>query len=366
MKNLFQLIVLRLVDWLTRPRNLGLKLVTAGGTILVVTLGLDFLGEGEYQDGERRIFFKLSTSGGLPEWATLVAYGIAVLLLAVGLGLVIYSFVVEARQSTRKRAIVVELRGLHSSPDTPAKDANLGDFPRLREGLRLEFRPRSEAEQVDPALALQKISSMKTSIQTLADGRDPSDVVVAVGGLAAVPALFLAGLLLDDESAITIFDWERNTRQWRLIDGSDDGKRLVPADLTSLPDGAREVVLAVSISYLVNVAAVRATFSKLPIIELQAEEIAADRFWSIDKQQAIVAGFRETVQELLHKGVDRVHLVLAAPASLSLRLGMAYDRRLLPELWVYQYERSATPAYPWAFVMPTHGKAEAKLVMHSV
>jgi hypothetical protein len=366
MNQFLQSIVLRLVDWLTRPRSIGLKLVAAGVVLLGATLGADWLGQLEYEDGQRRVSFKLATGDSLPKWMTLAAYGLAVLLVLIGLGLVVYSFVAETRTNSRKRAIVVELRGLHGSPDTPAKDADLGGLPRIREGLRLDFRPSSEGELVNPALALQKVSSMKGTIQTLADGRDPSDVVVAVGGLAAVPALFLAGLLLDDESAITIYDWERDTKRWRLIDGTDDGKRLLSADLSLLPEGTKEVVLAVSLSYVVNIVAVKEAFPKLPIVDLRVEEVAADKFWSVDKQQAIATDFRAAVQELLHKGVSRIHLVLAAPASLSIRLGMTYDRRLLPDLLVYQYEKSATPAYPWAFLMPTHGKPEAKLVKHSI
>lgn len=54
---------------------------------------------------------------------------------------------------------------------------------------------------------------------------------------------------------------------------------------------------------------------------------------------------------------------LLSPDSLSLRLGMSYDRRLMPELLVYQYERTCTPPYPWAFAMPTHGKPDAILVV---
>jgi hypothetical protein len=115
----------------------------------------------------------------------------------------------------------------------------------------------------------------------------------------------------------------------------------------------------------VTLSAVRAAFPNLGVVELRAEEIVADNYWSSEKQQAVVAEFRAVVQELLHRGVGRIHLVLAAPASLSIRLGMSYDRRLLPELLVYQYEKSCTPPYPWAFAMPIHGLPAASLVMTS-
>jgi hypothetical protein len=363
MNDFLQQIVLRVVEWLTRPRNVGLKLMGYGVALLVATLGVDYWGQVDYVDDQRRVSFKIATGDSLPKWMTLAAYGLGALLLVIGLGLVLYSFVSNERQASRKLAVVVELRGLHASPDTPAKDANLGALSRQRRWVKLDFRPKSEAELVDPAFALQRISGLKNALQTQVDGRDPSDVSVAIGGLAAVPALFLAGMLLDDESAVTLYDWQRDSKRWRLIDGPDDGKRVLPVDYNSLPAQATDAVLAVSLSYAVSLSAVKASFPTLGVVELRAEEIVADKYWSCEKQQAVVAAFRAVVQELLRRSVNRIHLVLAAPASLCLRLGMSYDRRLLPELLVYQYERTSTPPYPWAFAMPTHGKPEAALIV---
>lgn len=363
MRHFLQQIVLRIVDWLTRPRNVGLKLMGYGVALLVATLGADYLGQVDYRDGARNISFKLATGDSLPKWMTLAAYVLGALLLVIGLVLVVYSFVSNERRASRKVALVIELRGLHASPDTPAKEAGLGRLPGRRFGLLLDFRPKSEAELVDPEFALKKVSSMKGALQTCADGRDPGDVAVAVGGLAAVPALFLAGVLLDDESAVTLYDWHRDSKSWRLIEGPDDGKRLMPVDYGSLQAGATEAVLAVSLSYAVSMSAVKSSFPTFEVVELRAEEVVADKYWSSEKQEAVVVVFRTVVQELLHRGVQRIHLVLAAPASLSLRLGMSYDRRLMPELLVYQYERTCTPPYPWAFTMPTHGKPDATLVL---
>ncbi len=363
MHDFLRQIVLRIVDWITRPRNAGLKLIGYGVALLVATLGVDYLGQVDYRDGERHVSFKIATGDSLPKWMTVAAYGLGALLLVIGLVLVVYSFVTNERQASRKLALVVELRGLHASPDTPAKDADLGRLPGHRLGLLLDFRPKSESELVDPSFALQRVLSMKGALQTHADGRDPGDVAVAVGGLAAVPALFLAGMLLDDESAVTLYDWHRDSKRWRLIDGIDDGKRLTPVDYSSLSADATEAVLAVSLSYAVNLSAVQPSFPTLGVVEMRAEEVIADKYWSSEKQLAVVAAFRAVVQELLHRGVVRIHLVLAAPASLTLRLGMSYDRRLMPEMLVYQYEKTCTPPYPWAFAMPTHGKPDATVVM---
>jgi hypothetical protein len=297
---------------------------------------------------------------------TLVAYLLALVLVLLGVGVLLYSFFKNERLSSRRLGLVVELRGLHSSPDTPAKDADLGSLPMNRHGLKIDFRPKTEAELVSPHLVLQQLAAMKANIHAVTEGRDPSDVVVAVGGLGAVPALFLAGMLFDDESAVTIYDWQRDNKRWRLVDGPDDGKRMLPADFSGLEAGVSQIVLAVSLSYPVDLLAVKASLPTLGIVELRSELVQADTYWSNEKQQAIVAAFRSTVQELMQRGITRIHLIVATPASLAIRLGMSYDRRLFPELLVYQYERSCVPPYRWAFKMPTHGLPAATFIETSV
>lgn len=362
MTKLLKKIIDRFFDYLSRPRNIGLRLIALGVMLAGASFGMDYLGKIEYRDGQRHVLFNFSTGEGLPKWMVNTVFFLGLLLIVVGLLLTLYSFISSEKILSRKLAVVVELKGLHASPDTPAKDADLGPLSKNRQWLKLDFRPKSEADMVDPELALQKISGLKGTIQTIADGRDPSDVAIAVGGLAAVPALFLTGMLLDDESEITLYDWHRDSKRWRLIDDLDDGKRMMPVDYSTLPDAATEIVLAVSLSYSVSLSSVRAAFQDLIVLELRAEEIIADKYWSSEKQQAIVATFRAVTQELLHRGVSRIHMVLAAPASLSIRLGMSYDRRLMPELLVYQYEKSCEPPYPWAFAMPTHGHHTARIV----
>ena len=357
-----QNITLRVLEWVIRPRNIGLKLIGSGVALLGITLGVDVFGQVDYMDGQRKLSFKFATGDSLPAWMTLGAYLTAACLVLTGLAVVLYSFINSERLASRRLCVVVELRGLHSSPDTPAKDADLGSLPRQRQGLKIDFRPKTEDELVNPRLALQQLAAMKTNICAASEGRDPSDVAIAVGGLGAIPALFLAGMLIDDESAVTLYDWQRDSKRWRLVDGPDDGKRMLPTDFSGLPEGVREIVLAVSLSYYVDRSAIKASLPLLGVVELRAELVKADTFWSTEKQQAVVTTFRDAVQELMHRGITRIHLIVASPASLAIRLGMSYDRRLFPELLVYQYERSCVPPYPWAFQMPTHGQQAAILV----
>jgi len=274
-----------------------------------------------------------------------------------------YQTWVDIKKERRQKFIVIEVRGLHNSPDSPAKDANFGDFTGQRLWVQLDFRPPSQGDLVDPKLLLTKLHSLSATIHTLSAGSDKSDVRVAVGGLAAVPALFLAGILIDDESHATVYDWDRNGKSWRVTDGPDDGTRFLPLAEPAAPANLDEVVLAVAISYPINEDALLQTFpSAMPVFRLTAAQLFADRHWSANKQRAMTATFRDVVQTLLAKGVRKVHLILAAPSSLAIRFGMAYDKRLMPDVVVYQYEKSSSPPYPWGIQMPNHGAYEGTLV----
>lgn len=126
--------------------------------------------------------------------------------------------------------------------------------------------------------------------------------------------------------------------------------RFLPPEGMPPAGAAEEAILVVEASYAVNQADVTASFvSSLPVVRLRCETPLADRFWSEQKQGALAAQFRDAVQQLSAAGVRRLHIIVAAPASLSIRLGMCYDRRLLPDVAVYQFEKglaSKRPANP--------------------
>jgi hypothetical protein len=362
-KHLFFKFVHRAIEWLFRPRTLASLLLKNGVVLMVVALGFDIGAQADFKGVSNAWSFRIASGEGPPKWAMLGAYGIGCMLAILGIIVAIQRAWADIKKEARQKLIIVELRGLHSSPDSPAKGAELGEYIGQKEWVQVDFRPQGNDALVDPDLALTKISGIKTTVEILAAGRDKADIQLAIGGLAAVPALFLAGMLVDDETNVTLYDWDRNAKLWRLVDGSDDRKRFELLDGAEVDAGTKEVVLAVSVSYPIDTQALRQTFgASMPIARLTSEEVLADRYWSEEKQQAYVVSLRDAIQKLMSVGVQRIHMVLAAPASLSIRMGMAYDRRLMPNLIVYQYEKTATPPYPWGIQMPTHGHTPAKVV----
>lgn len=350
----------RVIDFLLRKRSIAGAFLKVGSVITVPTLGSGWALGVIYHDPSRALDFNIQTTDGVPGWAVLIALFLGLSLILIGFIIGVWDWWRARRAEIRRKAIIVEIRGLHSSPDTPASTADLSLPSGARDLQIIDFRPAREGMLVDPDLALEKLVAMKRSVESASGGRAKEDITVALGGLAAVPILFLAGMLFDDESNVVVFDWDRNRKIWRLTDGVDDGKRLLPMTPLAVTAGAMEVVLAVSASYPVDEQAISRVFTeRLPVLHLRAEEMLADRLWSVTKQQAFVVAFRDAIQNLMARGVQRIHLILAAPASLCIRMGMAYDRRLMPDLIVHQYERSALTPYPWGLRMPTHGRLAA-------
>lgn len=356
LSQLFSTVITRLLEWFTRPRSIGIALLKYGGILASAGLGTDYVFQIARQSNDEEWSFSFGMGQGIPVWLTLVVIGIGIALMALG-GFILWT---DHRRERRRRLIVIELRGLHASPDSPAVEKVVPTFRGDRRHLPIDFRPQGLEGRVDPAYLLERVSSMRTALHTLVDGADKRDVQVAIGGLAAVPALFLAGMLIDDESHVHLYDWDRSAKCWRALDGADDSVRFLPPEGVPPAGAAEEAVLVVEASYAVNQADVTASFaSLLPVVRLRVETPLADRFWSEQKQAALAAQFRDAVQQLSAAGVRRLHMVVAAPASLSIRLGMCYDRRLHPDVAVYQFEKGLTKPYPWGLQMPTVGRFAA-------
>lgn len=350
----------RVIDFALRPRNVGLRLVAGGVAILIAAAAGGFAFDLAYVDPDNGTRLSFKSGEGAPALVLWTAVGVGVVLASVGALIAIYDFIITRRREAKKTIVIVELRGLHSGPNSSPTPAAIGLSPIGAQNVLIDFRPQAEGKLVDPDIAVHKLDALKPTIAAAITGRDEADVTVAIGGLAATPVLFLAGVLMDDEAHVLLYDWDREQRAWRSLDGMDDGQRVLPVNYSTLRVGAKRAVLALSLSYAVDEDALRRRFgAEAAIVHMRLDEPRVNQFWSTAKQEAITKSFIEAVQQLLHRGVQRLDLVIAAPASLSIRLGMAYDKRLLPSVAVHQFEKSTAAGYPWALRMPTHGFARA-------
>lgn len=351
----------KLVDWITRPITLALLLIRLG----IALIGFSVLGNIAvnvlFKSSEMELRVGGETTGGLPNtWL----YGVGALgLLCVLLGLIVSW--IDRRQVQRKCILVMEHRGLFPI-DTPLGSSLPATIVGRKEELIVDVREGVEDGRLTrPDIALQKIIESRGDLRRRLERENPADVLLVYGGLNAVPLTFLTGLLLDDESHIKVFDWDRKPPgRWKEIaNGEDDQKRFEVEQQAKGHQG--EAILALSVSYQVELPAIRETFGDLPLTHLKMGELSSDSHWSSDKQAALAMQFFEELKRLAACGFSRIHLIIAAPNSVVFQLGRIYDRRNLPPAIVHQFERTSSPAYPWGIELPSHGVSAPLLVYRS-
>lgn len=338
-----------LVHWITRHRHPSRLMLWAGATIAGASLASGWTFGVRGSAGPLHLAGFATTSDGLPRSLLIVVLFIGLALALAGAGVSLFDWQSSRKAADRSAVVVVELRGLIDTSDSPLLKA----VPRSLIGQRLDalidVRQLAVAGAIEQAT--QKIVAMPELIRRLRGSRAPADVKVVVGGVLQVPLLFLAGVMLDDEGEVLPLDWNRVTEAWKPLDEADDGERFELSGMDDLPGGTSHVVLAVSASYQTDARAIKNSFGEVPVVSLSLANPLPDTLWSRKKQEALSAQFTAAVATLGNRGIRRISLVLAASSTLALRIGRAYDRRNMPEIACYQYERASKPAYPWSVLI---------------
>ena len=354
--NLRQHFIRSLIDWIFRRRSPALLIMRIGVACLALAFGASWVFDVSFPFQGGRIDVGVDSAGGTPIVLVWAAATIGLGLIGAGFIWEIIRYRAEQRRLTRKKILVVEARGLRDTSGAPLIESLPSRFQGQREQVLVDLRQRvKDGEIVAPEAALEDLISLPADLKRRENGYDRRDLTLFYGGLTPVPFTFLTGVLIDDEGAAFIMDWDRHAESWRELNGVDDGKRFRVHGLNNVPVGTKEVALAVSVSYGVNADDIRARLVDIPVVELVLEDGSPDCHWSEEKQRALGKQFLEMAVTLGNRHVRRIHLFLAAQNSIAFRFGRLYDKRNLPEIAVYQYKRSAVPPYPWSVLMPVCG-----------
>lgn len=357
MQNHFDNFIAGAIDWLWRRRSTGLVLISVSVPLLAVLLGTSWAMDVIAPTSSGTFQFSFSMNQGTPAYLIIICLILLSLLVVVGIVLV----VIEECRLGKKLVVAIEMRGLRDTTGDPLKDKIPRNILGRREQILLNIR-RSDGSLLDPEGALQQVTNLPMSIANFEVGSDRSDISYVAGGLASVPFCFLMGVLLDDESGVTLMDWDRNSDCWRSLSGQDDGHRFIVNGIEKVGQ-SEEIVLSVSVSYPTNMHGIAQAFTKQPVVSMTLTKLATDGHWSEVKQAALAQEFFNVVRSLCGVGVKRVNLVIAAPSSIVIRFGRIYDKRNLPPITVWQYENGQTPPYPWGVSMPVAGN-KAEIIRH--
>lgn len=363
MNNHFNHFVRSSTDWLFRRRSPALMVMRIGLWCLTLAFGAGWVLDISFPVHNGRIDLSLDSAGGTPAVIVYAAAFLGLALIISGGVWAIAGYRAEERRLARKKVVVIEVRGLRDTSGTPLVEA----IPKALEGHRdqvlIDIRQGvKDGVIVEPRAAVERLISLPTDLERRENGLDRRDIVYVYGGLAPVPLTFLTGVLLDDEGSVVVMDWDRHAGNWRTLDADDDGRRFVISGVDAVPEGVTDVALAVSVSYGVDVLGVRQKSGAIPLVQMELENGTPDCHWSEVKQRALGQQFLKTVIALGDLGVRRVHLFLAAQNSVVFRFGRLYDKRNLPEIVVYQYQREESPPYPWGIGMPVSGVERPELI----
>lgn len=346
-----------LIDWVFRRRSVGVSLIKVGVPLYALVLTSLTVGI-TIPTWQGPFIFSWDTSGGAAalSWGVFI---VATLIVLTGLILIIR----DMRRENRDKVVVIEARGLRDWQGEPLEKAVPMSVKGRRDALIVDVRQGLvDGQIVSPERALQKLAGVPDDIGRRTNGLDRADVSFVVGGLAPVPLLFLLGVIVDDEHRTLFMDWDRQARIWRPLNDEDDGKRFDVTGLSAVAAGTSRVALCISASYNVLDAEVRLVEPSVPIIRMDLQERSTASHWSDIKQQHLAQQFLDTAMALSRQGVTEIALFLAAPASLSLRLGTVYDKRNLPGVTVNQFEQADARKFPWAVRMPVAGLVAPQLV----
>lgn len=279
-------------------------------------------------------------------WVNDVFLGIGAILVAVGF----YFAWITFQEQRRKLVIALELRGLSQTADSPLQDAISRLVIGRRESLLIDVRQLVQGTDIQKKEAVDHINVIPVRLKQFRDGRDRDDLSVYAGGLAPVPLLFLAGNLLAAESKVYWLEWERKASMWVSPDQGLDLTDTLPLNYESV---CKEVVLAFSISYPIDISELKTAFPETNIIEFKIENPVPGKVVSERSIQRLMQDFMSCIAGLQSKGTKKIHLILAAPSILSMRLGSCYAGRNMPELIIYQYQQAQKEnPYPWGVRMP--------------
>jgi len=352
----------QLADWLFRRRSPALAVAKFGALLATLGFGASFAVDIAFPSESGPVTISVNNNGGI---ALIVAYTVG----SVGIALVLFGVVWEwirwrreERRLDNKRVIVMEVRGLRDTSGTPLTAAVPPAIEGRRDSVLVNLRQIRDGVLVDPEAAIAELCTLPKELERRFADVDRGDVALVYAGLAPVPLTFLTGVLLDDEGAITVMDWDRILARWRSLDAEDDALRFDIIGLQHVSAGASRVALAVSGSYAVDVARIGEAIPEMPLVEMRLRDGSTDAHWSEAKQQALGKQFLDTVIALANLGVAELHLFLAAPNSLVFSFGRLYDKRNLPRITVYQYEKGQVVAFPWGIRMPVAGQPTAEVI----
>lgn len=270
------------------------------------------------------------------EYGKNVSILIPILIMALGIGIVIWRIRISEKKLATSLVYVEAIRGMK---EVGPKDFLPGAYTMgIVDPITVSFKVTEE-----PSVKLSKVKTIDDQIKgrILSLGQQPKHVVFA--GLADVPLLYAAGVSLGPRADVACMDYDRTKKEWHMLDALDSGERVTLVEPETL-----EADLALILPFTVPV-----HNTQLPD-HLQGSVARFEPEWKI-KQDAIVSAQQlDAVLETIHSYVrnvssqiERLHIFMGVGASTAFKFGTLFQPNIYQETYVYQYDAGAK-GYPWS------------------
>ena len=331
------------------------RLVAGGVLVLGLAFGgYNFAFEMERQTNNGHVTLGISSSS-TPDVVAYFFVAFGIVLIVVGLWMGITDWLTVRRNNSRKKNIIIELRGLSAALNQSLKSSisktmtGQVDEVLVEIGQHVTAGTPSELEK-----ALDKVNNIHSRIETAIAGIDPGDISIHAGTIAPTPFQFLFGVILDDEFSPNVWEYERLKNEWQTLDQNDPSIVVNEHIDPSIASQDTEVVVAVSATFAVLDSTIANTWPNLKVAKIENPTATPNSIWTEADQNLIVESFLRVMAMLKNRGVKKVNLALAASPSICLRLGRHFDQRNLPEVTVYQFDRNLD-RYTWGVEIASIG-----------
>ena len=177
------------------------------------------------------------------------------------------------------------------------------------------------------------------------------DAEVGYCGIAHIPLVFHIGCQVLTRIPLHLFDHNRHTKQWDLLQSGEDDPQIT---LEGLPDivtqEGGDVIVRVSISYPVTPEDVEGIVTNpIASLDLRIDPPKIDVVTSMEQLQQYSRAFRDMLDEIHNKlpNTERVHIFYAGPVPLAVYFGRQISKTIHPRIIVYNHSSKDAPRYAW-------------------
>ncbi len=347
-------VVTRLINWVTRPRNVRLKVSLRIFTLSLLTLGGKGIFFG-FQYGKLKFNLQIQDAGP----GAILDY-LLLLIMIVSFFIVSWEIIRDLKAQSRKKAIFIMNQGLDKTITNPLQ-AIIESKYRNVNTIKIDLIPYMKDRSVLlPEKALQetirRIDHAKSSI----GDSSSDDISFIYGGLAPVPLAYAAGYLFSNKNDIEVWDYDRDSRGKNCWYSLDKPSMVEVPFFSQEGIVSSEVCVVLPMSFPIDISLIKAKFNESAIFSAIPSKHSNDNMASYESQKQMQKRFRELLIDLKGKNVSSVHVFCAAQASFNFNMGRQIDGNH-PQCIVYQYEPSQLDKYPWGIILNTVGSPEPSI-----